>query len=170
MLTLDESLFIYDDIIPVYDLTSSVKSIPDNVKQSISTPTNRQLFYIKFGDKFPENIKDSGNILFNTFNIDESFVKKMVIKDIKDPHDKSKTVKCVCFPNFCMLRSFSLEMIKLVLAYFLNHQSDAIVPMLDYDNGNQHLCSNKPRDFRANEKNYHFRHQLSPAFHNSSAT
>ena len=58
-----------------------------------------------------------------------------------------------------MLRSASLEMIYYIFGYLLDANHNALYAFLDYENGNQNLCSNTKRDFEKNEKAWKFPHQ-----------
>ena len=159
MLEFNEKLFIFDELITVRDLKNSIKNIPEELKYNADKPFPHKYFYIKFSSTIPENIKDSSNALFTSFNIDEKFVRKTVIKECKNPKDPKQTIKYIYFPNFALLKTADLITINYVLAYFFNIDHNSITSALNYDNGNFHLCSNVKRDFANNEKDCLFAHQ-----------
>ena len=154
MITFNESLFLCENKILVQDFNSIAESVPEEVKFKESFNGKEwKSFYIKFSNKIPENITDSKNLLFESYTVDEKFIKKTVVKE------ENKT-KYLYFPNMCLPKSTSLFHLSHMIRYFLNLKNVGINVNSSYENGNQNLCSNNKRDFLHNETACLFPHQI----------
>ena len=166
MITFDDKLFLFQEIITVKDMGLTVKNVPDDLITKVKEPKPHNVFYVKFAEKLPENVTNTNNLLFSTYNIDEKFVKKSVIKE--GINARGEKVKYMYFPNLCMPRTASLELIYYLFAYLFNISHNNILAGLDYENGNQNLCSNTPRDFAKKEPGYIFVHSSTIKFSESA--
>ena len=151
MITFNESLFLYENKILVIDCHSTIKNVPQEVKFKFKNE-QYDAFYIKFSTKIPENIADSKNLLFTSYNIDEKFIKKTIIKE-------ENKQKYIYFPNICLPKSISISSMTYMLGYLFNINRTSVTILSNYENGNQNLCSFNKRDFKTNEPDYKFPHQ-----------
>ena len=152
MIEFNDNLFLYNETFLVVDMGNLVKSVPDEIMIHETEPIKQRKFFVRLSDKIPSNVEDSKNPLFQSFNIDEKFMRKMVIKELPHRKDPSKKVQTVIFPNACLPNCFSFMKTCYLFAYLLGIDHKTIRIALNYDNGNQYLCSNKPRDFLKEEK------------------
>ena len=155
MITFNDSLFLYNETFELQDMLNVLPNIPEEVIKwgEINGKKYRRVF-VKFADKLPSNIADSNNPLFKTFTIDDKFMKKVVIKECIDPADEKTKVKCLYFPNICIPKSFSFSLLTYLFGYLFNISNKCFILSLKYENGNQDLCSNTPRDFAKEPTNF----------------
>lgn len=161
MIEFNDKLFLYQEMFPVWDYGFMIKNVPEEIITKVEEPVKKNVFYIKFAEKIPSNIEDSSNPLFKSFNFDEKFMRKVVIKDGVHPKDPKKKIKYLYFPNVCIPKCFSFHMTVTLLAFLFNINHKCIIISLDFENGNQDLCSNTPRDFAGAEKGLVFPLQIS---------
>ena len=157
MIHFDNKFFLFHKPIRVIDTCkATAKHHPPEIDFKTDNP-NIITYYVQFSKVIPDNIQENKNALFTSYKIDESYVKKWTLKDLELPDGKK--VKGMYFENFCLPNSLSMQDIIYIFSYLFDYNRNYIIPVQDYDDGNQWLFSNKPRSFARDEKDYIFAHQ-----------
>ena len=109
MININNETFIYNYPFLVIDESRIVKL---NVK--LNKGTNDRLpktFLIKFNENIPSNIDSNKQTLFNTFKIDNNFLKKTSTKEVYSDHFEIMNGKqeAVYFENMCIIIDLSIQ-------------------------------------------------------------
>ena len=143
MININNETFIYNYPFLVIDESRIVKL---NVK--LNKGTNDRLpktFLIKFNENIPSNIDSNKQTLFNTFKIDNNFLKKISTKEVYSDNFEIMKVKqeAVYFENMCIFKTCTVAMLRYIIAYQLElNISNVLVVSTGIYSKNDTMCCN----------------------------
>lgn len=138
MINLNNESFLYTLPILIQDPEHIVKlSVNVNDKQKDVKP---DMFFIKFGEEIPSNIKLNDNALFGNFKPDNNFLKKATTKTIINPYVEKEKVNSVYYENMVIFKNTTLKHLKYMIAYQLELNISNLIFLIDYVNS-ENLCS-----------------------------
>lgn len=143
MININNETFIYNYPFLVVDESHIVKlNVKLNKGNSDRLP---KTFLIKFNENIPSNIDSNKQTLFNTFKIDNNFLKKISTKEVYSDHFEIMNGKqeAVYFENMCIFKTCTVTMLRYIIAYQLElNISNVVVVRTGFHSKNGTMCCN----------------------------